>query len=686
MEVRAPSADEHCVDLEIRIFPIDERVAGYPVEITLGGQQEFPRGVLAADILPWIPSSDLTADGHRLFKTLFADSALRSAWTEARGQAPQRRIRLRIDPTAAELHALPWELLQEGHVMLSAQTNTPFSRYLPIALPWEGPVEDHPIRVLVVISDPSDIEDKYGLPQADVEQEKSTLESAFAAVDPTELQVDFLEPPATLERLEEELRRNGGCHILHYLGHGSFSQKRGQAVLYLQDAEGKTRLALDDQLAQLLARQGVRPRLVLLATCQSATRSTGDAFLGLAPKLVSVGVPAVVAMQDFVTVESALAFGAKFYQRLLAHGQVDQAVNEARSVLLTAGRPDAGVPVLFQRLKSGQLWGAEADARGEVLGTSKPKAFWTTLVRQMQRGRCTPIIGPRVHGSVLPTLSGIAQRWADLHDYPFSNRDEMTRVAQYLATTQGEDFPRHELLDALMANLAARVSELQPDGGAETLADLVQAVGWQNLISDNPNEAHRVLADLNLPLYLTTNVDSFMVEALKAYGREPVREICRWSEDLDGLDSQLGDESDYVPTVDEPLVYHFFGSDDEVDSLVITEDHFFSFLVRTLAEQDRIPYVVRDALSSTSLMFVGYSLYDWEFRVLMHGLVNNLSQRRKFKHVTVQLEPADAGTADTAAVQTFLHEYFRDVDTNVYWGSTAQFMAELREHWEGRGQ
>jgi len=42
--------------------------------------------------------------------------------------------------------------------MLSAQADTPFSRYLPIALPWSGAVEERPIRVLVVISDPDDLE------------------------------------------------------------------------------------------------------------------------------------------------------------------------------------------------------------------------------------------------------------------------------------------------------------------------------------------------------------------------------------------------------------------------------------------------------------------------------------------------------------------------------------------------
>lgn len=683
MGARTPSVDERCVDLEIRIFPSDERAAGYPVEITLGSQQEFPRGVLAADILPWTSSGDLADDGQRLFDALLADSALRSAWAEARGQAPQRRIRLRIDPTAAELHALPWELLQEDLTILSAQADTPFSRYLPIALPWSGAVEERPIRVLVAISNPDDLEAKHSLTPLDVDLERETLATALGELDPGELEVDFLDPPVTLERLEEALR--SGYHVLHYLGHGAFSQRRKQATLYLQDDAGQTHIVTDDALIGMLARQQVRPRLVFLAACQSAVRDTADAFVGLGPKLVRAGVPAVVAMQDSVETGTARKLSATFYRRLTEHGAVDLALNEARSTLLTAERPDAAVPVLFMRLKSGQLWGGEADARGEVLGRVKPKVFWSGLMRQIERGRCTPIVGPRVHGSVLPALSQVARRWAETYDFPFTNRDEMTRVAQYVATSQGEDFPRYELLDTLIADLTARLpEELRPDDEAETLTELLQTVGWQNLVADDPNEPHRVLADLNLPLYLTTNPDGFMVEALKARGREPVRELCCWSEHLDWLDTHLSQEKDYVPTADKPLVYHFFGSDEKVDSLVITEDHFFNFLVRTLAEQDRIPSVIRDAFSSTSLMFVGYSLYDWEFRVLTHGLVNSFSQRRPFMHVTVQLELGNAGAANTATIQTFLQEYFRDADIDVYWGSTVQFMAELREHWEGR--
>ncbi len=97
---------EH-VDLEIRIFARDISVAGYPVEITLGGQQEFSRGVLAADVLPWTSSGVPTKDGQKLFDTLFADANLRAAWAEAHGQAPRRDRRVRIDAAARGSPYLP---------------------------------------------------------------------------------------------------------------------------------------------------------------------------------------------------------------------------------------------------------------------------------------------------------------------------------------------------------------------------------------------------------------------------------------------------------------------------------------------------------------------------------------------------------------------------------------------------
>ena len=96
-------------------------------------------------------------------------------------------------------------------------------------------------------------------------------------------------------------------------------------------------------------------RLVFLSSCQTATRSPSDAFRGLAPMLVQAGVPAVLAMQDLVPIDTARTFSQVFYRQLLQHGLVDLAANQARARLLAGHLPGAHIPVLFMRLADGRL-------------------------------------------------------------------------------------------------------------------------------------------------------------------------------------------------------------------------------------------------------------------------------------------------------------------------------------------
>ena len=349
---RVIAAASDFVDMEVRIFRCEKE--GYPVEITLGDGQNFPRGYLDADLADWSSSGDLAVDGQWLFAALTADANLRNAWSRCCGQAPRRRIRLRIDPDAPELHSLPWELLQEDGVWLSASAHTPFSRYLPGASPYGGGVEERPLRVLVAIANPSDLREHH-LTSLNPTEQKIAIAAAFAGLEST-AHLGYLNAPATLPRLEEALQE--GVHILHIVSHGDFDAQRGHGVLYLQDGDGLTEPVSDTAFRDILKRLAVPPRLIVLSACWSAARSTTDAFLGFAPRLIAAGIPAVVAMQANVSLTSARDLCAVFYRRLMEHGTVDLALNEARSTLLTGNRPDAAVPVLFMRLKDGQLFGA----------------------------------------------------------------------------------------------------------------------------------------------------------------------------------------------------------------------------------------------------------------------------------------------------------------------------------------
>lgn len=673
--------EENFVDLEIRIFPAQE--AGYPVEITLGRNQVFPRGYAPPALADWTPDADTA--GRQLWELLVADPAVRDAWVTARGQAPARRIRLWLDQSAPELHPLRWEYLQDADVPLAANAATPFSRYLPVHLPWRGAVEGDTLRVLVAIANPNDLQTKYNLAALDVAQEQSALaevagRSQNAGESKYRLEMTFLPPPITLPRLEEALR--AGHHIFHYIGHGAFNARRQQAVLFMEDAAGATQPVRDDELAQMFARQDVRPHLIFLTACQGAVRATGDAFMGLAPKLIQVGVPAVVAMQDFISIETARLFNTQFYQ-LVTTEPVDKALNQARSILAAARRSDMAVPVLLTRLEANYLWNDAADTRGKTDG--EPRVFWKGLMNYLQRGKCTPIIGPRARDRWTPPPTQLAQNWAKEHDYPFTDTSNPADIAQYMATSGGIDFARSALLNDLYAALKARVpEELRPRVMPKTLSALVDAIGWQNLAAGDPNDPHTVLANLNLPLYLTTNFDNFLTAALTAQGKKPVREVCRWNDMLDGLlpPSVFDERPDFEPTPEEPLVYHLLGYDIEPDSLVLTEDDHLDYLAQISAAPERIHPCIRAALANTSLMFLGYDRSDWAFRVIMRGLLAPMQQRRKFKHVGVQVQPGDVATEDMPDVCQFFKSYFQQADTNVFLGTALQFVAELREWWE----
>ena len=646
----------------------------FPVEVTSVGDREFPSGRLdARGLLPWVPSPSADCDGERLFSALFADPRTATAWAQLAGEHPQRRVRLYIDGDTGALHALPWELLRAPGLggparMIAADTATPFSRYLATDHHAGLPVLERPLRLLAAIAAPNGLPPH--LPPLSFEEERDALAAALAAAGP-EIEATFLEPPVTLARLEEALR--AGPHFLHLVAHGEWNARRECAAVYLEDAERAAERVTETDLAEMLARLAVPPRLVFLASCQTAERSPADAFRGLAPRLVAAGVPAVLGMQGLVAIDTARALTETFYRRLLAHGLVDLAANEARSGVASAGLPGAAIPVLFLRLPDGRLLGRH----GTVQGRS-PDAFWRALVDSVREGRCTPILGWGAHAGTLPMPEEAAERLAP-EDYPFPDRRDLPRVAQFLGLHDSQ-LPHRELCGLLARWLRRRLG--LPESGeeeGETVSEVARACGWSELCRSRPAEIHHRLADLSLPLYLTTNYDDLMALALESRGRAPLRAELAWREEaLAG--GAAARELLRSPSVEAPVVFHLFGTDGDAGSMVLTDDEHLDYLTAiSRAEDNLLPGAVAEALARTTLLFLGYRLGGLDLKILLRGFLARLDAPKWLRRlqVAVQVDPEDLDAGQVETLRAYAARFFANSQIDVYWGSSEQFVAEL---------
>ncbi len=301
------------------------------------------------------------------------------------------RVQLVISENARELHALPWERL--FHVFgdvdqpLAASAQTPFSRFLVTGAGDQKAVAEQALRLLVAVANPENLPQGFGA--IDVAGEVAALADLLAEqrgrVVGTVLAGRSGLPALLRQRLEQDgwrvvddvtswgniQRLLPGQHVLHILAHGQFVKDDGLAYLLLEDEggdrsqRGSLQRVADQAIIDALAGVHPLPQLIFLAACESARRPEDSAnpFVGLGPKLVELGVPAVVAMQDLVPVHLAHSLTLDFYRRLLEHGEVDRALNEARALVYQREQFDWAIPVLFLRLKGGQLFSGKSGDR-----------------------------------------------------------------------------------------------------------------------------------------------------------------------------------------------------------------------------------------------------------------------------------------------------------------------------------
>lgn len=349
------------------IFIDAKREDGYPVRAgsTVGEtekaiRQPFPHeDAEFADTLYFLSELSATEDdainvGNKLSSFLFPPKIQGLfAAAKARAQAEGKkglRIRLHITGDAPEMTRIPWEYCRDDRSFLALDDATPMVRYTSVGTAVSATTTPEKVRILLATAGPKD------RAPIDIDaQVQRVQESLKSLIDAGRVELKVI-PHATRRELRMNFRRYDP-HILHFLGHGAVED--GDGVLLLEDNDGNTSKVDADDMYVLARSSNVK--LVVLSSCQTAAHgeeNTSDAIMGMAPKLVAAGVPAVVAMQYEVPEETAVAFVRDMYQFLADGEPLDTAVTEARIGVYFDNDDKLfwAIPVLFMRSPDGRIW------------------------------------------------------------------------------------------------------------------------------------------------------------------------------------------------------------------------------------------------------------------------------------------------------------------------------------------
>ncbi len=303
--------------------------------------------------------------GTVLGKALFRDE-VRDAFVRARTLS-EDYLRVLLFIEADDLKALHWERLcgplDMGWNFLTLDQRLPFSLYLPSLTDRRfPPIGRHDLRSLVLIANPDGL-DEWGLAPFDAQKMLDSLKQVLGDMpfDVLSREAGSAGPPTLDEwctRLTVEQYT-----LLHIVSHGRYQPEIGETTLYLADAGNQVDAVTGTDILTRLSRiRGARglPHFVFLAACQSGSVEAEDALGGLAQRFVrELGMPAVVAMTEPVTITTIRELTTHFYRQLRQHGEVDRALTE--SVAGLTDRHDITIPALYSRLGGRPLFSDTLD-------------------------------------------------------------------------------------------------------------------------------------------------------------------------------------------------------------------------------------------------------------------------------------------------------------------------------------
>lgn len=227
------------------------------------------------------------------------------------------------------------------------------------------------------------------------------------------------------------------------------------------------------------------------------------------------------------------------------------------------------------------------------------------LVDVVKRGECILFFGAGVHASP-DKDSGFDYPAAEQPLLGWPLTEEMAKTCQFQ-----KKFPS-EPLDL------QRVSLCYETDKALGRAKLVDFLSKHVQAGKEPSPALRMLAALPFKIIITTNYDRLFERALAQNGKDP--HVFVYDPDPPGHEPTP--DLPHDPTTERPMLFKMHGDLDRRESIVITDEDYINFVQR-MSEKDivhPVPQTIRFRMQRWPTLFVGYSLRDYNLRLLFRTL------------------------------------------------------------------
>ena len=290
----------------------------------------------------------------------------------------------------------------------------------------------------------------------------------------------------------------------------------------------------------------------------------------------------------------------------------------------------------------------------------------------------------------------LTKLWARKLQYPMSDDYDLARVAQYNQIEHdGSDIAEEQYLEFLKMQLL-KMNESDKDYGdvverlrKETLdlqfSKIVRELDYPRF-TPGVEDPLRLLASLPFSVYITTSYYDFLESELNKQNRIPRTQVIFWEEgrEYDDATHHYPDPN-FLPTPQEPAVYHIYGLENYPGSLVLSEDDHMKFLVSVIGDTDMqkpiVPTMLRRALASSHLIFLGYNFGDWDFRILFQFILNY--RRGESGKQGIFVDSRHLGGEDQH-ITNYLRHYFNMKRFEVEWRSSESFIQEVWDIYKGQ--